>query len=121
MLITKEWFERQRPFFNVWYDSLCQISSSSEKGSSEPVLPIETLPVLPDGTLKIGAFVRKAMENLSMSGFEFSDDYMQALCSEDSMKTVVGLQRRLPFFKLYDPNEKDGHLTDGRPRFYSKP
>ncbi len=61
------------------------------------------------------------MEQLSLSGYEFSDEEMKTLCSKDSMKTVLGMQRNLPFFKLYDPNEADGHMIDGRPRFYAKP
>ncbi len=35
------------------------------------------------------------------------------------MYDVVGMTRRLPFFRLYDENEKNGYLVDGIPRFYS--
>ncbi len=66
-------------------------------------------------------FVKTAMENLSESGYVFSDESLKALCSESSMNKLIGMTRNLPFFKLYDPNEKNGHLIDGRPRFYSSP
>ena len=120
VLISKEWYERQRPFFIAWYNSLNKLYSDVENDlpkSSNDSLSIR----LPDSKLKIGSFVRQAMENLSQSGFEFSDEDIQELCSESSMKTVIGMQRKLPFFKLYNPNDIDGHLIDGKPRFYSKP
>ena len=61
------------------------------------------------------------MENLSRSGFEFSDEEMNALCADNSMHDTIGMQRNLPFFKIFDPNDKKGHLINGRPRFYSQP
>ena len=50
-----------------------------------------------------------------------SDESLKALCSESSMNELLGMSRKLPFFKLYDPNDEKGHLIDGRPRFYSSP
>lgn len=91
--------------------------------ASEPIIKEETtnIPPLPDKTLKIGVFVKTAMTNLADSGYTFSDETMQQLCSEASMHKVIGMQRNLPFFKMYDPNITDGHLINGRPRFYAKP
>ncbi len=37
------------------------------------------------------------------------------------MNAVIGMQRRLPFFKIFDSNVPNGHIINGRPRFYSKP
>ncbi len=71
--------------------------------------------------MKAGAFVKTAMEQLAASGFEFSDEDMKALCAEGSMNAVIGLQRMPPFFKIFDPNEPNSHIINGRPRFYSKP
>lgn len=86
-----------------------------------PSAPARDKPPLPDGGLKVGKFVRTAMENLSKSGYVFSDESLKALCSESSMNELLGMSRKLPFFKLYDPNDEKGHLIDGRPRFYSSP
>lgn len=85
------------------------------------IRPSSPKPPLPEGKLKVGRFVKTAMENLANSGYTFSQEMLQALCSETSMHTVVGMSRNLPFFKLYDPNEKYGYLINGRPRFYSSP
>ena len=79
------------------------------------------IPPLPDRTLKAGKYVRTAIENLANSGYVFSEEMIEQLCSADSMKTVIGMQRNMPFFKKYAPTDKQGHMVDGRPRFYSKP
>jgi len=80
-----------------------------------------SIPQLPDMDLKIGSFVRTVMENLAVSGYEFSDDQMNKLLGDTSMHDVVGLSRKLPFFKLYDADNPKGHYINGRVRFYSKP
>ena len=79
------------------------------------------VPALPDDTLKVGAYVRTAMENLASSGYEFSDSKMEELLGSTSLHDVVGLSRKLPFFKLYEPDNPKGHYIEGRIRFYSKP
>ena len=79
------------------------------------------IPPLPDRTLKAGDFIRSAMINLANSGFEFSDEEIEILCSEHSMHDIIGLQRKMPFFKKYDPRVKNGHVIDGRNRYYAKP
>ncbi len=78
-------------------------------------------PPLPDRSLKAGRFVKTAMENLSGSGYTFSDEAIALLCSDASMHKIVGMSRNLPFFKLYNENEEYGYLINGRPRFYSSP
>ena len=77
------------------------------------------IPLLPDRSMKVGQFIRTAMENLSKAGYEFTDKEMANMCSDGWMHDVVGMTRRLPFFKLYDENEKNGYLIDGVPRFYN--
>ena len=125
VLISKEWFESQRKFFVDWYCSLgSALKETVTKGYIAPNMADKksgNIPELPDSGLKAGTFIKTAMENLSQFGFKFSDEEMQALCSDKSMHEIVGMQRNLPFFKLYNPADNKGHLIDGRPRFYSKP
>lgn len=66
-------------------------------------------------------FVRNAMENLEKAGYVFSDEMMDLLCSEASMKKVIGMQRNLPFFKIFDPQNPQGHKINGENRYYSRP
>ena len=90
---------------------------------TEPIIKetASNVPPLPDMNLIVGVFVRTAMTNLAAAGYTFTDEAMQQLCSEASMNKVIGMQRNLPFFKIYDPNNSDGHLINGSPRFYAKP
>ncbi len=120
VLVTKEWFESQRKYFVAWFSNVGSIATI-ENGQASTISEKTAIPSLPDADLKVGTFVKTAMEQLSLSGFEFSDEDMSALCSDSSMKTVLGMQRNLPFFKLYDPSDKSGHIINGRPRFYAKP
>ena len=77
-----------------------------------------TVPPLPDNTLKAGQFVKKAIDNLAQSGYVFSDEMMEKLCAETSMKSVIGMQRNLPFFKKVDRNDPQGYLIGGYSRYY---
>jgi len=124
VLLSKEWFESQRTYFVDWYCSLGH-ASKEEAARGHVTLGVTKktsgIPALPDRSLKAGTFVKTAMENLSQSGFEFTDEEIRVLCSDSSMHDVIGMQRNLPFFKLYDPADSKGHLINGRPRFYSKP
>lgn len=97
-------------------------SSNTEQHSfSSKTVGNTKYPPLPDPNMKAGNFIKTAMTNLANSGFEFTDEQIVELCKEESMHTVVGLSRHLPFFKHFDPEDSKGHLIDGRPRFYSKP
>lgn len=113
VLISKEWFESQREYFVSWYYSLKTTHATSPS-------PEVIIPDLPSESLKTGSYIRTAMENLSLSGFEFTDEEMKDLCADNSMNRVIGMQRNLPFFKLYDSADNKGHIINGRPRFYSK-
>lgn len=123
VLITKEWFEPQRKLFVDWFNSLISTSLETETDTDSHAKEREStsLPVLPSTSMKAGAFVKTAMEQLAKSGFEFTDEEINALCAEGSMNEIIGMQRKLPFFKVYDPNVQNGHMINGRPRFYSKP
>ncbi len=125
VLVSKEWFESQRKYFVDWYCSLGNVSVKEDipKGNVSPALrdKAKSVPALPDQELKAGSFIFTAMENLALAGFEFSEGQMSELCGENSMNKVIGMQRNLPFFKIYDPSNPKGHIINGRPRFYSKP
>ena len=82
---------------------------------------IVNIPPLPDNQLKAGKYIKTAMENLSKAGYVFSDDMLAKLCSDSSMNKVLGMQRNLPFLKIYDANNPQGHMIEGRPRYYSTP
>lgn len=75
----------------------------------------------PAGNMKAGKFIRNTMQNLADSGYEFSEGEMETLCSENSMHDVIGMQRNMPFFKKYNPEDKKGYYINGNPRYYSKP
>ena len=123
VLITKEWFESQRQFFIDWFSAFLTPNETSKVDADNTSDHISSLsiPSLLDSKLKVGTFVKTAMEQLSQSGFEFTDEEISILCADSSMKKVLGMQRNLPFFKEFDPNDEYGYLINGRPLFYAKP
>lgn len=79
----------------------------------------KVIPALPDNSLKIGAFVFSAMKNLSESGYFFSDDQIELMCtSEWSKKTF---HTKAPFMKKYIQGITDNKGTDGNVRFRALP
>lgn len=78
-------------------------------------------PLFADKSLKIGPFVYKTMENLSKSGYVFSDEDIKALCSDQAMNKIIGMQRNMPLFRIYDPKNKRGHYIGKYARYYAKP
>lgn len=99
------------------------VSSSAENSPRESEEKAVSIikPPLPDQSLKTGRFIKTAIEHLAESGFSFSDEMLKALCADSSMNTVIGMQRKMPFFKLCDPKEPNGHIVNGRPRFCTNP
>ena len=77
--------------------------------------------VFPEEPLKVGKFVRETMNNLSASGYEFTDEMVTKLLSDESMHEIIGLQRRMPFFKRYEPDNPKAIYTNGHPRYYKDP
>lgn len=108
-----------KPYNTTQKDDILSPVESTNKSitTSQSVL----IPPLPNSAMKIGAFVYTAMQNLANSGFEFSAEDVAALCEEKSMKKIIGMQRSLPFFKLYDPNDEKGSYINDRPRYYNHP
>ena len=67
-------------------------------GKAEIGVKKSEVPPLPDEALKVGAFVRAAMESLSASGFEFSEDMLEE--AEEEIDVVID--------KIGDVIEKHG-------------
>lgn len=89
-----------------------EIVPSEENLKTDDVKP--SVELLPDPSMKIGQFIKAAMENLAASGYVFSDEEMQLLCQPDAMNKVIGMQRNMPFFLIYSEG------VDHR-RYYAKP
>ena len=120
--VNSQIYKTDREPFIMWYETLVNHpTDEAELSGNEAVTKSGLVPPLPDKTLKVGLFVKTAMENLSSVGFEFSDEQMTILCAPTSMHDVIGLTRKLPFFKIYDPNEEKGNYINGVVRYYSKP
>ena len=81
---------------------------------------IQSLPPLPDMKLAVGMFIKTAMQNLASAKYVFSDEQMKNLCEKTWMHDTYGFTRNLPFLKIYDPNEPDGHKIEGNNRYYSE-
>lgn len=90
----------------------------------EPYLPPQlklahTVPPLPDGKLKIGEYVYQTLRNLGESGYEFSDEAIDMMCtSEWAVKTF---HTGKPFMKRYIAGKTDNKGDDGLIRYLSDP
>lgn len=65
--------------------------------------------------MKIGAFVREAMANLSESGFVFSDEEMSAMTTKAWGKEHF---HSMSFLRLITDSNTDIKDDNGRPRFW---
>ena len=80
------------------------------------------VPALPKDSVKIGSFILTAMKNLESSGYVFSVDQMKTLLDikECNKKELFNLSnKKVAFFKIYDPEEVKPHVIDGVQRYYS--
>ncbi len=79
----------------------------------------QEIPELPDMTLKVGAFIKLALNRLADSGYRFSDEQIKLLCDKQWSKKTFNTN--WPFFKL---KSKSGttNLCDaaGRTRYWTK-
>lgn len=55
------------------------------------------IPRLPDATLKIGQYVYSAMDSLGQSGYEFSDEEIETMCTAEWSKQVFHTKK--PFMR----------------------
>lgn len=83
--------------------------------------PAVIIPDLPQGTLKVGEFIRTAMRELQKAGYEFSKEQLAALTDWDYSKKTFNLQTGAgaPFLKEYDPAEINPHVVKGVNRYYA--
>lgn len=80
------------------------------------------IPELPDDhDMKIGQFVYSAMQNLSDSGYVFSDEQLESMCSVEWGHKVLKLGKKYPFAKIFDEREEKPHYVDNHIRFRSSP
>ena len=99
-------------------------SPSSESSDSDSIMcenPNETIkkPSLPSDDLKIGEYVYTALRNLGDSGFVFSDEQIDEMCTSEWTKQVF--HTKYPFMKKYIPGSTDCKGSDGESRFIAKP
>lgn len=82
-------------------------------------IPKIQIPQLPQEDLKIGEFVRLALNNLSASGYEFKPSEIDEMCTPEwSIKTF---HTQNAFMKRYTPGFTDNKGPDGYVRFWSEP
>ena len=82
------------------------ISQSSEiQQDSDSVKP-----PLPDDSLKVGMFVKKAMDNLQESGYQFSEEQIALFSSVEGSKPYT--RRNLPMFWML--GENDSYSTSAK-------
>lgn len=88
------------------------------KTPSKPIPKIQ-IPQLPQENLKIGEFVRMALNNLSASGYEFKPSEIDEMCTPEwSTKTF---HTKHTFMKRYTPGLTDNKGQDGYVRYWSEP
>lgn len=97
------------------------IPPESPSNDPLPVTPpsVNEIPALPDSSLKIGEYVYTALKNLSNSGYTFSENDIDEMCSPEWSKRVFHTIK--PFMKRYVPGVTDNKGTDGRVRFKADP
>ena len=97
----------------------------SESVKTEETTPIivkdktNSIPPLPDESLKIGQFIYTALGNLGESGYSFSEAEIDDMCTSEWSKKVF--HTKYPFMKKYIPGTTDNKGTDGEVRFIAKP
>lgn len=75
------------------------------------------LPPLPDKSLKIGVYVKTAMKNLSESGYRFSDESINAMCSSEW--SIEHFHTKHPFMKRCI-GENTSRKEAGQVRFWAE-
>lgn len=89
-----------------------------------PIAPLVTtlrqpVPALPDASLKVGEYVYKALQNLGESGYVFTEEAIDKMCTSEWSTEVFHTNK--PFMKRYIPGQSDNKGADGRIRFKSEP
>ena len=85
----------------------------------QPPQPRLVVPELPDKELKIGAYVRTAMRNLSASGYVFDKKIIEEMCTPEWSVAVFHTQK--PFMKVFVDGVTDNKGPEGKyVRFWSE-
>lgn len=77
------------------------------------------LPALPDRSLPIGKFVRTAMNSLSQSGYVFSEEEINKMCTPEWSKTVFHTGK--PFLRRYIKGTTTTRDSANYVRFWATP
>lgn len=77
------------------------------------------VPPLPEDIKTVGQFIRTAMKNLSDSGFVFTDEEIENLCSIKWYQEHLGTGKMVPFAKLHIEGETNEHRI-GKENVYIK-
>ena len=95
------------------------VKNEANEELSKQAAAQNNIPALPDNNLKIGEYVYTAMRNLEKSGYVFSDEEIEQMCSTEWSKNVFHTIK--PFMKRFTKGVTDNKGIDGIPRFRSKP
>jgi hypothetical protein len=96
-----------------------RIPPIGENSRGQFTLEGSSVPALPNESLKVGAFVRTAMRNLSQNGYVFSTAALDDMCT--SQWATINFHTDKPFMKRYVPGQTDNRGTDGKQvRFWSE-
>lgn len=89
-----------------------------EKSIETPVSKNDAVPPLPEGDMKIGAYIKAAMQNLSDSGYVFTDEAIEEMCTKEWSHEHMGLH--YPFMRLCSSDDKADNTDDkGYTRFWT--
>lgn len=105
---------------------ISEVKPAEKQAPAEPALEKEPdvysckgIPPLPDDSLKIGQFVYTAMRSLSKSGYAFSDQEIDRMCTAEWTKETFHTTK--PFMKRYTAGLTDNKGEDGFVRFLAEP
>ena len=70
--------------------------------------PLTLLPKLPKEDVKVGEYVHRAVHQLSISGYELTNEQIQKLCSIEESKKYT--HRNLPFLVAEEDAQTDSNM-----------
>lgn len=114
-------FKKERQKKSKTTDGKSKLKTTTKNTiESPPSNPVNAkIPPLPDASLKIGAFVFTAMQNLSRAGYSFSSDKINEMTAPEWASRTFHISK--PFMKHFIPGETDAKGADGHNRFRVEP
>lgn len=107
-------FKKQKEMFyatmGIEVETECEILPINYDHSEDANLSV---PPLPDMALKVGRFIKSAMQNLADVNYQFRDGMLEEMCTLEWAKENIGRSAWLPFLVPEDQIVK-------RERYYSK-